>query len=80
MATTQQIMVDFREWVSDIRRQSYPTMAVGKAVTQATSYMLCNYSKRELISAVMEDEQLLRFGMEKTWANAIRKGKSLNNQ
>jgi hypothetical protein len=74
-ATNQQIMIEFREWVSDIRRQSYPVMALGKSVTQATSYMLHRYSKKELIDAVMQDNSILTFGMEKTWSNAIKKGK-----
>ena len=69
------IMESYREWVSDIRNQSYPRMSVSGAVKLASEYMLNSYSRQELIEAIKTDKNIDFLGMEKTWLNALRKAK-----
>jgi hypothetical protein len=69
------IMESYREWVSDIRNQSYPRMSVSGAVKLASEYMLFRYSKTELIEAIKTDKNIDLLGMEKTWINALNRAK-----
>jgi len=71
----KKIMESYREWVSDIRNQSYPRMSVSGAVKLASEYMLNSYSRQDLIEAIKNDSQINMFGMEKTWLNALRRAK-----
>ena len=81
MTEQQKIMVNYREWVSDLRRQSYPQMSVSKAIGIASKYMLNSHTKKELVDAIKSDSQINLFGMENTWINALNKNKYYyNNQ
>jgi hypothetical protein len=71
----KKIMESYREWVSDIRNQSYPRMSVSGAVKLASEYMLNSYSRQELIEAIKTDKNIDFLGMEKTWLNALRRAK-----
>ena len=71
----KKIMESYREWVFDLRNQSYPKMSVSQAIKQATEYMYSYYSKEELIEAIKNDRQIEMFGMENTWLNALKRAK-----
>jgi hypothetical protein len=71
----EKIMESYREWVFDLRNQSYPKMSVSQAIKQATEYMYSYYSKEELIEAIKNDRQIEMFGMENTWLNALKRAK-----
>jgi hypothetical protein len=71
----KKIMESYREWVFDLRNQSYPKMSVSQAIKEATEYMYSYYSKEELIEAIKNDRQIEMFGMENTWLNALNRAK-----
>ena len=74
---SEKIMEEYREEVSDLRRQSYPKMSLNEAVKIASEYMLNHYSKEELKEAIINDKQMQLFGMEKSWLNALGKAKKM---